>query len=497
MTDTQLASGPAEKTAADILVIAVDTTGEECRPLLADELLLGGHNQNLEEALGALNSAGKIASPTLVPSPSGFAAPLLLITPVADSADPESLRRAIGAAVLRSGTTKQVAVCATSSSDQDLRAICEGATLGAYRFNEFRSEATAAHLPAPERVTVLVSGSISNQQVTLADKAFATTEAVSVARDLVNTPPNEMFPAALANYAKTYLSDSDVSVKILTPSGLKKGKYGGLLAVGQGSQHGPRLVRLKYTPDDAQGHVALVGKGITFDSGGLSLKPAKSMETMKSDMAGAAAVLATVRAAADLALPIAITGWLAVAENMPSGSAQRPGDVITIRGGKTVEVLNTDAEGRLVLADAIARAGQDLPDVIVDVATLTGAQAVALGPHICGVMSNDTNLREELVSAATNSGEGAWPMPLPAELRASLNSPIADLANIGDRNGGMLSAGLFLAEFVDPETGWAHLDIAGPAWNSGSPHGYTPRGGTGFAVRTLVQFLDGRCSDSA
>lgn len=494
MTKNQLASGPADTAEADMLVIAVDSQRDECRPLIANGLLADEALQTLQEALGALQVAGQITSPAMIPSPPGFTSSLLLITPAAEPADPESLRRAIGAALLLSAEAKRVVVCSTSPNPDELRAVCEGAALGAYRFDSFRSRSAESLTAAPEELNVLVAGPVTDEQEALADRAFSMANAVSVTRDLVNTPPNTLFPAALASYAKDYLSDCKVSVKILNTSDLKRGNFGGLLAVGQGSQHGPRLVRLKYTPDQSQGHVALVGKGITFDSGGLSLKQSKAMESMKSDMGGAAAVLATVRAAAELALPMSITGWLAVAENMPSGSAQRPGDVITIRGGKTVEVLNTDAEGRLVLADALVRADQDSPDVIVDVATLTGAQAVALGPHLCGVMSNDPDLRAELVAAAKTCGEGAWPMPLPEALRESLNSPIADLANVGDRNGGMLVAGLFLEEFVDSETDWAHLDIAGPAWNSGDPHGYTPRGGTGFAVRTLVQFIADRCN---
>lgn len=492
MTKIQLTSRPADKTEADMLVVAVDARDDKFRPLIDKGLLAPGPLQSLQASLRALRVAGAITSPALIPSPPGFAATLVLATPVSDPSDPESLRRAVGAAVLKSGSSNQVVVCSTGSDLDGLRAVSEGAALGAYRFNSYRSEITGPHMTAPTDLKVLVPDPIVAAQIAVVARAISTTDSVLAARDLVNTPPNRLFPAAFARYAKEFLSDSDVSVKILTTSDLKKGKFGGLLAVGQGSQHGPRLVRLKYTPDAPRGHVALVGKGITFDSGGLSLKPAKSMESMKSDMGGAAAVLATVRAAAEQAVPVSITGWLAIGENMPSGSAQRPGDVITIRGGKTVEVLNTDAEGRLVLADAIVRAAQDSPDVIVDVATLTGAQMVALGPQICGVMSNDPDLREQLVSAASNCGEGAWPMPLPTELRASLNSPIADLANIGDRNGGMLSAGLFLAEFVPSNTAWAHLDIAGPAWNSGEPHGYTPKGGTGFAVRTLVQFLTDR-----
>jgi leucyl aminopeptidase len=214
------------------------------------------------------------------------------------------------------------------------------------------------------------------------------------------------------------------------------------------------------------------------------------MITMKCDMAGAAAVIATVGAIAELGLPINVTGWAACAENMPSGSAQRPSDVITIFGGRTVEVLNTDAEGRLVLADALVAASKENPDVIVDVATLTGAQMVALGSRTSAIMSNDDELRSRVHDAATRAGEAMWPMPLPEELRASLDSPVADLANMGDRYGGMLVAGLFLKEFVGEDIAWAHLDIAGPAFNSGEAHDYTPKGGTGAAVRTLLTLAE-------
>jgi leucyl aminopeptidase len=268
-----------------------------------------------------------------------------------------------------------------------------------------------------------------------------------------------------------------------------------LTAVGQGSARGPRLVRLSYSGGrKASTSIALVGKGITFDSGGLSIKPADAMKTMKLDMAGAAAVLGTVVAAARLKVPVAVTGWLALAENMPSGRAQRPSDVITILGGTTVEVLNTDAEGRLVLADAIVAAGRENPDAIVDIATLTGAQMVALGNRVSAAMGNDDDLRDRIVAAATEAGEGFWPMPLPAELRPSLDSPVADLANIGERMGGMLTAGLFLAEFVaktdDRPIPWAHLDIAGPSFNEGSAYGYTGKGATGVGVRTLLGLVE-------
>jgi leucyl aminopeptidase len=245
-------------------------------------------------------------------------------------------------------------------------------------------------------------------------------------------------------------------------------------------------VRLTYAPAGASFHLALAGKGITFDSGGLSLKPANRMPTMKMDMAGAATVLGAVRAIAALDERVRITAYLAIAENMPSGAAQRPGDVITAYGGKTVEVLNTDAEGRLVLMDVLTRALEDSPDAILDVATLTGAQMIALGSRIAALMGNDDPWRDEVRAAADAAGELIWPMPMPEELRASLDSPVADLANVGERNGAMMTAATFLREFVD-DTPWAHMDIAGPAWVDAGPWAYNGRGATGYGVRTLVE----------
>jgi leucyl aminopeptidase len=362
-------------------------------------------------------------------------------------------------------------------------AAVEGARLGAYRFDRYTSTGQV------KRLTVVVSSPVERGQRTAATTANVISDGVHLARDLVNTAPNHLGPADFATIASTHAAELPIAVKVWDDKALRRGGFGGLTAVGQGSARGPRLVRLSYSPAKAPRHVALVGKGITFDSGGLSLKPAKAMEWMKSDMGGAAAVLATVLAAARLKLPLAVTGWLALAENMPSGTAQRPGDVITIRGGTTIEVLNTDAEGRLVLADSIVEAVKEHPDALIDVATLTGAQLVALGSRVAGAMGNDDTQRAAVVAAADACGEGMWPMPLPVELRASLDSAIADMANIGDRNGGMLTAALFLKEFVPDDLPWTHLDIAGPAFNEGASHDYTPKGGTGFGVRTLLQFL--------
>jgi leucyl aminopeptidase len=274
---------------------------------------------------------------------------------------------------------------------------------------------------------------------------------------------------------------------VLDEKALAAGAYGGILGVGQGSIRPPRLVRIEHKGSGPT--VAIVGKGITFDSGGLSLKPAASMETMKSDMAGAAATLGTLLAAAKLKLGVHVVGYLPMAENMPSGTAIRPSDILTMYGGKTVEVLNTDAEGRLVMGDALVRSGEDNPALVIDIATLTGAQVVALGNRVSGVMGTDAG-RERVVAAATQAGEQMWPMPLPEELRPSIDSEIADLQNIGDRAGGMLTAGLFLKEFVPAGAEWAHIDIAGPSYNTGAPHGYTPKGGTGVGVRTMVTLLE-------
>ena len=310
----------------------------------------------------------------------------------------------------------------------------------------------------------------------------------------MNTPPNVLFPQSFADEVRRRVSASSakISLAVLDDKALVKGGFGGIVGVGQGSEHLPRIVTMTWNPPGAHSSVALVGKGITFDSGGLCIKPAASMLEMKSDMAGAAAVAATVLAAAELNLPVAVTGYLCLAENMPSGTAQRPSDVVTMRNGTSVEIIDTDAEGRMVLADGLALAAEKSPDAIIDIATLTGAQMIALGALISGVMGNDDDFRASVVGAGESAGEDAWPMPLPAQLRAKLDSQTADLAHKGDRDGGMLTAGLFLKEFVPDGTPWAHVDIAGPAFNSKAPHGFTPKGGTGYGVGLLLGLLESR-----
>ncbi|CAL8979095.1 putative cytosol aminopeptidase [Cellulomonas sp. T2.31MG-18] len=440
-------------------------------------------------ALGITGATGEVRR---VPA-TGLSARVLVLTGTGTAApDAEALRRAAGAATRELAGVGSVALALPADDVARVAAVAEGALLGAYTFTRYRGTATAASAASPVAEIQVVTGLAKDKAAAAAlDRAQVLAAAVHAARDLVNMPPNELYPAALADAARTAGREvKGVKVTVLDEKALAAGGFGGILGVGQGSVRPPRLVKVTYAPSRARGHVALVGKGITFDSGGLSIKTAEGMVGMKSDMAGAAAVLHTVLAAARLGLPVAVTGWLAVAENMPSGTAQRPSDVLTMRGGTTVEVLNTDAEGRLVMADALVAAVEEKPDVVLDIATLTGAQVVALGDRVSAVMGSD-EVRGEVVAAADRSGEPFWPMPLPVELRAGLKSQVADLSNIGERFGGMLTAGIFLREFVG-STPWAHLDVAGPAFNSREPHGYTPLGGTGAGIRTLLALIEAR-----
>jgi leucyl aminopeptidase len=323
-------------------------------------------------------------------------------------------------------------------------------------------------------------------------------EAVGFARDLVNLPGGELTPSRFARLGAERAEAAGLEVEVLEDAAIAELGLGGLLAVNKGSVHPPRLLKLTYEPParDAEAPapvpgdtetVALVGKGITFDSGGLSLKPAEAMEGMKMDMAGAAAVIAAMCALPALEAPVRVVSFTPMTDNMTGGDAQRPGDVYTARNGTTVEVLNTDAEGRLILGDALALAAEEEPAAIVDLATLTGACMVALGERIAGLLSNDDDLAERVGAAASVAGERVWRLPLPADYRKQLDSDVADLKNIGTRYGGTLTAGLFLKEFVK-DTPWVHLDIAGPAYAK-EPDGVNPKGGTGFGVRTLVQLL--------
>jgi leucyl aminopeptidase len=461
------------------VVLGADRLPKELRTQLSDAAALG--------VTGAADEVRRLPG-------TGLAATILVLTGVgaADAITPETLRRAAGAATRELAGTASVGLALPADDATDVAAVAEGALLGAYSYTRYRASQTAKQAPVRD-IHIVTAHPRDRAAKAAVARAEVVAAAVHGTRDLVNAAPNDLYPAAFAEAAKTAAKESGakgLKITVLDDKALVAGGYGGLVGVGQGSVRGPRLVKVAYSPSRPQAKVALVGKGITFDSGGISIKPAAGMEAMKSDMAGAAAVLHTVIAAARLELPVAVTGWLCLAENMPSGTAQRPSDVLTIRGGTTVEVLNTDAEGRLVMADGLVAAVEEKPDAVIDIATLTGAQLVALGHRVSAVMGTD-DVRGEVVAAADASGEQFWPMPLPADLRAGLKSKVADLANIGDRFGGMLTAGIFLQEFVG-QTPWAHLDIAGPAYNERSAHGYTPVGGTGVGVRTLLALLEGR-----
>ncbi len=408
-----------------------------------------------------------------------------------DELTDEQVRRAMGAAVRAvAGSARTVAttLAQTNPAASTLRAAAEGALLGAYRYD--------AHLgtPPPYELTD-VTFVIASSTAAAADDALARARiharAQRVAAELVSTPPNLLGPVEVAERADALLPD-DVEVEVWDEQRLAAEGCGGLLAVARGSARPPRLVRLRYAPADPVARVALVGKGITFDTGGVSLKrPSKLMEEMKGDMAGVAVILGVFTALADLRIPVEVQGELCLAENMPGADAQRPSDVITIRGGTTVEVLNTDAEGRLVLADGLALAAEASPDAIVDVATLTGAVFRAIGKRATGVFSNDDDLLRRILASAADAGEAMWHLPLWDDLRDNLDSEVADLENLGRGDeAGATMGGLFLREFVDGLP-WAHLDIAGPFWQDEDRY-HLPRHGTGVGVRTLLRWLDPR-----
>ncbi len=471
---------------SDALVVGVLGSSAESIDVADHAALPKGMRTALLEALRALGASPTVGDVTKLAG-AGLGGPrVVAAVGLGETPDGEARRRAAGAAVRALAGTATVDLALPAADLTDLDDVVMGALLGAYSFDRYRSGEPGSRKVPVGSLTVLTRLAREKAAKGAVRRAQVLADAVNLTRDLINTAPNDLVPADLAQAAVSAAAGLPVDVEVLDEAALAAGGYGGILGVGKGSVNPPRLVRMSYRPRKARGHLAFVGKGITFDSGGLSLKPPLNMHEMKSDMSGAAAVIAAVAAVARLGLDVEVTGYAAIAENMPSGTAQRPADVLTVYGGRTVEVLNTDAEGRLVLADALVRAAEDKPDAIVDVATLTGAQVVALGTRISAIMSNSDALRARLHEVSAAAGESMWPMPLPSDLRRSLDSDVADLANIGDRMGGMLVAGVFLQEFVPAGTPWAHLDIAGPSYNSGPAYGFTPKGGTGAAVRTLV-----------
>ena len=505
MTSLSLTTKTAADLPVDALVIGSVRTPDG--PALA-----AGHGLprkavvHLGAVLEALEASGKVEDVHRVVAVPGVKAGAVVVTGLGDgttrttSFDLARLRDAAASALRAVRGKASVAVALPTSGVEQVGAVADGAWAGCYVYDKHAplaqgrrgSKAAKDQQSAGPKITV-VSGAGGGRSARAAvTRAAVVGAARDWARDLVNTPPNLLFPESFADAVKkrTSASSAKVSVSVLDEKALAKGGFGGIVGVGQGSANPPRIVTMSYAPSGAKASVALVGKGITFDSGGLNIKPSTGMVTMKCDMAGAGAVAGAVLAAAELGLPVAVTGYLCLAENMPGGGAQRPSDVVVMRDGTSVEILDTDAEGRMVLGDGICLASESSPDWIVDIATLTGAQQIALGNDIAGVMGNDDGFRTSVVDAATRAGEQAWAMPLPVGLRSALDTPTADIAHKGDRAGGMLTAGLFLQEFVGEGIPWAHVDIAGPAYNSSAPKGGVPKGGTGYGVATLVSLVE-------
>jgi len=475
----------------DALVIGVVKLDGGVTLPAGTESLNAAYGGKLVEVLAGLGATGKAGEVTKVPGPKPGKSAMLIAVGLGAAPDgalkTEDLRVAAGVGIRAAKNGQSIAFALPTPDAECVRAVAEGALIGRYAFNAYKSEAST---DAPGNVTVLTDLARNRDAKVALERAEVTADAVHQVRDWVNTPPSDLHPAEFAVHAQKLGKEYGLKVEVMDEKALAKGGYGGILGVGQGSTNPPRLVRLTYTPKKPVTHLAFVGKGITFDSGGLSLKTASGMISMKADMAGAAAVVAATIAIARLGLPVQITTYAAMAENMPSGSAARPSDVLTMYGGKTVEVLNTDAEGRLVLGDALVRASEDQPDLIVDVATLTGACVVALGTKVAGAFANTDTARDRVVDAAVAAGEAMWPLPIPAEMLEKLrsHSKIADLANItGEAWGGALAAAAFLGDFVAEGIDWVHLDVAGPAFNEGGPTGYTTSGGTGYSVRTLIE----------
>jgi leucyl aminopeptidase len=501
MARLALSPVPPERAEADLLVlpVAAGEAGPVAPPVTA--AVLGLLGAGLAAVAGRGRFTGALDDVLVVPGYGALAAPAVLLVGVGADADrtAETLRRAAAVAVAAAGKAASLAVALHRAGLPDppdhpgpaadgvaLAAVAEGTALAAYRFRRHQSA------PDPElaAATLLVDGdrSLAAAEPVLR-RAEVAARATLAARDLVNEPASQINPATLAAEAVRLARAAGLEHRVLAGPALRRGRFGAVLAVGGGSATGPRLVELRHRSPGAGRHVALVGKGVTFDSGGLDLKRGQGMEGMKDDMAGAAAILAAVTAAAELELPTAVTAILPLVENMPGASAMRPGDVITARNGVTVEVTNTDAEGRLILADGLALAAEAHPDAILDLATLTGSVVYGLGLGCTGVFGNTPALTAEVLAAAARAGELACELPLIEDYRRFLDSEVADLVNATNEPGDSVQAALFLREFV-AGTPWAHLDIAGPATAKEARY-YQPKGASGWGVRTLLAFLEG------
>ncbi len=485
-----VAAPPVDRVAAELLAVPIGT-GRELGPAAdaVDAALDGGLDAFMQEA----DFQGKAGESLAVPTRARLRADAAVLVGVGKLAEltADDLRRAAAAVARRARKVTSVATTLVDLADgagierpDAAQAVAEGFVLGSYQFVKYKAERDVSKLKK-----VIIVGRSSARVDAALERGATISDAVTWARDMVNEPSGAKSPAAFASAARKLLRGTGVMIKVMTEAEIKAEGLGGVLGVGQGSANPPRLVKATYSPSGAKAFVALVGKGVVFDSGGLSIKTSSGMETMKTDMSGAAAVLATLSVLKDLGIKTKVVAYVPMVENMPSGTAIRPGDVLKIRNGKTVEVLNTDAEGRLILADALSLAAEDKPDAVVDLATLTGACMVALGEKIAGLMGNRDSWTEQVRAAADAAGEPVWPLPLPSDYRKLLDSEVADLRNISTSHyGGAITAALFLSEFADGVP-WAHLDIAGPA-RASNDDGYLVKGGTGYGVRTLVELID-------
>ncbi|MBI1979748.1 MAG: leucyl aminopeptidase [Elusimicrobia bacterium] len=450
----------------------------------------------LEDAKGQGFTGKEFSTATLQPA-SGSPSSLVVLVGLGDKKNisSETIRRAGATAVKRVRSLAQKSFQVLNPNllknvSSEIYALTEGLVLSDYAFHKYKSN--TGEKIRTEEATLIVSEKYLDSAKETVHLAKILSESACFVRNLVNEPPSHMTPGNLVSLAKEVWKEgksSSVSIKIYEKESLAKMGMGSLLGVNRGSAEPPFLVHLHYKPQGARQSVALVGKGITFDSGGLSLKPAEAMETMKMDMAGAASILGVFRAIPQIKPKVEVHGILALTENMPGGKAYKPGDILKAMNGKTIEVLNTDAEGRLVLADALAYAGKLKPDVTIDIATLTGACIIALGSLVAGAMGNDDTLFQQIQKAGEKCGEKFWQLPLIPDYKEGLKSPVADIKNISSvrKEAGSIIGGLFLQEFVNGGH-WIHLDIAGPAWSDKEFH-YLSQGGTGFPTRTLLHYL--------
>ena len=486
MTTFSLRAANPAKTHAEAVVVGVAQGAKGPALAAGAEEVAAAFGRRTRGLLASLGVTGKAGEVVRLPAGDAIAAQLLVLVGLGPEATADAVRRAAGVAARAVPNATSVALALPAGTPELVRAVTEGAILGGYTFDAYRSGDPAS---APADVIVLSAAAKEAAVATAYEEAQLLAAAVSTVRDWVNTPPNDLTPPAFADAVVAAVAEvPGVTATVLDEQRLAELGCGGILAVGTGSAAPPRLVELAYAPAEPVAHIALVGKGITFDSGGLTIKPGSSMATMKSDMHGAASVVQATLVIARLGLPVRISAFVPMAENMVSGAAMRPGDVITHYGGTTSEMLNADAEGRLILADALVRATEVAPDAIIDVATLTGHMVSALGDRITGVMGTPETV-DAILAAAEVAGEDAWPMPLPEIMEERVrSSKIADLAQYDFiRWGGGLFAGAFLREFT-AGLPWAHLDIAGPSWNGGGAYGHITSGGTGTAVATLVDY---------